>query len=328
MTDLIMRAEQGVLGHLLTADDRQLADRLTVDDFAHPVHQAIYTAVHDAALGPGDDRLVVVAAAVEHPSVTRAFLHQVAEHAPEPARARAYAQIIVQAAFDRDSATFAAPYRAAAEHAPDPATRTSLIQLADTLTHQAEIFTPAATVDPDRTIHLRTGVTVTADTVVLHREDQIIADVLQHPDQARAVAAWLDPAVFTTEQRRLSFEMAVSLAYDHDPIDAVIVAWHVDRARDLAVYDQRPPQLPAPDPGPGSDYTYLTRLEQITVATGTAVIVGRELLAEHVQATLALSATAAAERATQTTATRQQLLQQEQPPLTAVSNIDARPIQR
>jgi hypothetical protein len=129
----------------------------------------------------------------------------------------------------------------------------------------------------------------------LHREDQVLADMLQHPDQARTVAPWLDSSVFTTSQRRLAFELAVSIAYDHDPLDSVILAWHFQRARPFAALEH--PDHPPHGADWPSDFGYLRRLETATVTVGTAVIVGRELLTEHVQATLALSATAAAERA-------------------------------
>jgi replicative DNA helicase len=319
--DYTTRLEQGILAALLAGDDqRLLSDHLAVSDFANPTHQAIYQAIVE--LDPDQrtpDRLVTaVAATVREPGVSVDWLRDLADQAPQPQRASAYAQILIQTAFDRDAATFATPYLAAAQQTTDPLVRDDLTRLGAALTARAEAFTTVTGgPHPDPApVGLEP-----------HREDQIIADLLQHPEQARAVAEWLDSEVFTTEQRKVTFEIAVSLAYDHDPIDAVILTWHVEQARSLAVLDERPPQPPGP-PGE-ANYTYLTRLESTPVTPGTAITVGRDLLAEHLRTKVALSAAQAAERATRAQLSPQRTQQiASEAPLSATANIDLRPIER
>lgn len=294
MSDLILRAEQGVLGALLTDPDQLTV--VSAGDFAHPTHQAIYSAIRDLqSLGYEPGRLAdAVAGIVDRPDVDATWLRELADAAPDRDRAKAYARIVVQAAFDRDTADFAQPYLDAAEQATDPDARRHLTRLGNTLTAQADRNGPSSIVDPDASPRLTATARPTA-TAELNREDQILADLLQHPDQARTVAPWLDSAVFTTDQRRLAFELVVSIAYHGDPVDAVVLAWEVERARPYAVATPEPNQHTQLGGRP-SDYTYLRRLETATVNAGTAVLVGRELLTEHVHATLAVSVTAAAER--------------------------------
>jgi replicative DNA helicase len=328
MSDLIMRAEQGILGALLADRDQALiTENLSTDDFGHPAHQAIYNAILDLQpAGYDTERLTVaIDGMVDRPDVDAAWLEALADNAPGSDRIRAYTQIVIQAAFDRDTADFADPYLAAAVLTSNPDARDNLTRLGQALTVQAETFAPASTIDPDHSIRV-TSVTTLATAVELHREDAVIADLIQHPEQARVVAGWLTPEVFTTEQRRLTYEFAVSIAYDDDPIDAVILAWHVQRARDINNIYDRETQLP--DPRNESEYAYLTRLEVTAVAVGTAVMVGHELVSEHVGATLALSATAAAEHAIQATPSQRGEHQVGlEPPTTSAPTVDARRIE-
>ncbi|HKT03056.1 MAG TPA: DnaB-like helicase N-terminal domain-containing protein [Rugosimonospora sp.] len=281
MSGLILRAEQGVLGGLLRGVDPALiTTTLTSDDFAHPTHQAIYKAVCDVEhLDYTSPRLhAAVAAIVDEPGVTAAWLRELAEAAPSALHVRAYTQIVVQAAFDRDTAQYAAPYLAAAARAADPTAQTRLTRLGHALADQAAVYARISDVDP-HVAALTNGPAPTPRVGGMHPEEQIIADLLQHPEQARAVAPWLDSALFSNDQHRRVFEMAVSLAYDNDAVDAVIVGWQVTRAH---------PAGPHPDEAT-SDYRFLTNLESRHVPTGTAVRVGTQLLAEHVQASVAVT---------------------------------------
>ncbi|RKR88371.1 DnaB helicase-like protein [Micromonospora pisi] len=328
MSDLIMRAEQGILGALLADRDQALiTEHLNTEDFGHPAHQAIYTAILDLqTAGYATEQVTAtIVEMVDRPDVDAAWLQALAINAPGSDRLRAYTQIVIQAAFDRDIADFADPYLDAAALASNPEARDNLTRLGQALTVQADTFAPGSTIDPDRSVQV-TSLTTVATAVELHREDAVIADLVQHPEQARAVAGWLTPEVFTTEQRRLTYEFAVSIAYDNDPIDAVILAWHVQRARDINnMYDH---ETRLPDPRNESEYAYLTRLEVTTVAVGTAVMVGHQLVFEHVTATLALSATTAAEHAIQATpAQRGEHHIGLEPPTTPTPTVDVRRIE-
>ncbi|WP_020525229.1 DnaB-like helicase N-terminal domain-containing protein [Catelliglobosispora koreensis] len=313
MTDLIMRAEQGVLGALLSARDPDehalVYTSLDADMFGHPAHQAIYTALADLRLGDYTqvELITAVGAAVDRGDVDTAWLTQLAADAPDDPHVRAYVKIVLNAAFDRDMLDFADPYLAAAELENDLEARAALQHTGAALEAQAAIFAASSIIAPDTSV-VSTSVVVEVD---LTREEQVLADLLQHPDQAGKVAAWLDPEVFTTEQRRMAFEITVSHAYHGDPVDPVIVAWEIERGREINAYYQREPGPADPEREP--DYRYLTRLGATAVATGTAVVIGHELLSEHVSAGLAVSAAAAHER--QASAARQQPAATTQAPL-------------
>ncbi|MFF5230269.1 DnaB-like helicase N-terminal domain-containing protein [Dactylosporangium sp. NPDC000521] len=351
MSDLILRAEQGVLGALLTgADTALISANLYGDDFGHPTHRAVYQALLDVELVAFDtteQRAEAVAAVADRPDVDAAWLVQLADVAPAAELVSEYTRIVLQASFDRDVAGFAQPYYDAAALTADEAGRDVLTRLGQALDAQAAAFSTAATVDvtADARVSVDLVLARTDVRVELHREDLIIADIVQHPEQAVEVAAWLDPAVFTTGQRRLTFELAVSLAYDGDLFDTVTLAWHVQRARDFASYDASVTALPSGDgvefgaglylaePPAEPDFVYLTRLHAVTVTTGTAVVIGRELLTEHVHTTLALSATAVAERATtsdaasHTTAPPARRITASPPPVTSETAAPIRPIE-
>jgi replicative DNA helicase len=296
MTDLIMRAEQGVLGALLSARDAGeqtlIFDTVGVDDFGHPAHQAVYNAIVDLRFsGYTDQRLIsAVAAIADHTDIDAGWLTALAASAPSEAHVRAYMKIVLAASFDRATEDFAEPYLLAAELETDLEARASFLRTAHTLQIQAKVFGTSSLIEPEASVVVATMV-VERD---LTREERVIADLLQHPEQARHVAAWLTSDVFTTEQRRLAYEITVSHAYFGDPVDPVIVAWDVERAREINTYDRQQP-VPS-DPRPELDYPYLARLATTAVVTGTAITVGHQLLSEHTAATLALSATAAAER--------------------------------
>lgn len=302
MSDLIMKAEQGVLGALLAAHERSdqalIFEHLAADDFGHPAHRAVFSALADLAVADHTGERLATAIAVigERDDIDIAWLTSLAADAPSEAHTRAYIKIVLAAAFDRDSAGFAAPYLAAAELEVDPEAQASLVRTGHSLQVQAEVFAASSIIDPDRPVVITT---IVADRE-LTREERVIADLLQHPEQAPKVAAWLDSQVFTTEQRRHAYEITISHAYHGDPIDPVIVGWELERAREIDRYHQQ--QTWPGDRQPERDYPYVARLAATPVVAGTAIVVGHELLSEHVSATLTLSATAAAQRQTAATA--------------------------
>lgn len=278
MSELIVRAEQGLLGVMLRNPGQLpfVVDSLEADDFSHERHRAVYRTLTEAdTLDLSVNERIARVATVAEVHLDPDWLRTLADTAPPEALMPGYYRIVYEAAFERDITGLAEPYRLAAAAYPDPHDRAELLKLADVLDAQSAYFGGPVTdiVLPARSSELDLRVALT-------REDQVIADIVQHPERARDVAAWLDSSVFTTEQRRHTFEFAVSLGYDRDTFDAVTLAWQVNRAQNLAAY-------PGPTTPPASidaDYTYLTRLYAATVASGTAIIVGRELLTAHVQA--------------------------------------------
>ncbi|MEV6527125.1 DnaB-like helicase N-terminal domain-containing protein [Longispora sp. NPDC051575] len=301
MSDLIMRAEQGVLGALLANTERSeaLYAELSADDFAHPAHQAIYIALADLQYTAHtvDELTVKVAVLTDRTDVEATWLAGLAAAAPEGPHVLAYARIVIAASCDRDLAGFAQPYLAAAEATVDAEARAHLLRTASALAAQ-DVFAEMNAVNTDRTVVITTAhVDV---TIELSREEQVIADVIQHPEQARNIGAWLEPDVFTTDQTRTCFELAVSLAYDGDLVDPVVLAWDLERARQISALYGHDSHFEHRATEP--DYKFIARLHATTVVAGTAVVVGHALMADHTTLALDVSATAAAERALTQTA--------------------------
>lgn len=326
MSELITRAEQGLLGALLRDGiDASITANLERDDFGHHTHQALYQALAETDMmadGSLQERIATVVTIAEV-DLDAAWLAVLAERAPAAALVADYARIVLEAAFDRDVADFGQEYRDLVELATDPPLVAALTRLADGLDAQAAVFTSGSEIDAavDVTVN-GAGVQVGID-LVLDREDQVIADIVQHPEQGAAVGAWLESEVFTTEQRRFAFELAVSQAYDNDPFDTVTLAWQLQRARDVSRYHHHGLAVPAE-----ADYAYLARLQAVTVETGTAVVVGRELLVEHVKARHEMTVTAGVEYRVQIEQPPPGLQQaQLQAPLEQTPSIDIRPIE-
>lgn len=327
MADLILRAEQGVLGALLRNPDQPtIVDNLHADDFGHDVHRAVYRALieNEPPWVINLDERIAVVVAVAETDVDPQWLHAIADAIVADELVPEYARIVVRAAFERDLTGFAEPYQQAAALADDPVTRDGLLRLADVLDTQVAFFGEPAAIDPAFDIVL-TGQGVEADVpFILEPEDQVIADILQHPEQAREVAAWLDSELFTTGRRRHTFEFAVSLAYDNEPFDSVTLAWNINRAQNHDRYSDPEQTEPAPI---DADHQYVTRLYGATIVPGTAVVVGRDLLTAHVQARHQTAATASTQRTMQIeqTPTAPQLGMQ--PPLSQEPATDIRPIE-
>jgi replicative DNA helicase len=328
MADLILRAEQGVLGAMLRNPNRPdiITDGLTADDFGHPQHAAVYEALLDPNVITTSnlDERITNLVAVADADLDPGWLRTLAETDVREELVREYARIVVQGAFERDIADFADPYEQAAALADDPETRDGLLQLAEVFDNQVTYFGEAAAIDPAADIVLTNSDLDVDLGNVLEPEDQVIADIVQHPEQAREVAAWLESDIFTTGRRRHTFEFAVSLAYDDDPFDSVTLAWNLNQAQNYDFHNDpgqtEPAQIDA-------DYAYVTRLYAATIVAGTAVVVGRDLLSAHVQARHQISITAST----------QQIVQVEQPapgpqpgmdpPLEHAPAADIRPIE-
>lgn len=330
MADLIVRAEEGILGAMLRNPNQpEVFATLTTDDFGYDLHRAVYEALlePDAVMtGSVEERIISVVGlmGIAQTDVDPDWLRRLAETAPPQELVREYAKIVVEAAFERDVADFSEPYTQAAALADDPDTRENLLRLAEVLDAQVHFFGEAAAVAPVVDIVL-TGQGVDVDVrFVLEPEDQIIADILQHPHQARAVAAWLDSELFTDSRRRYTFEFAVSLAYDNDPFDAVTLTWNVNRALNLDRYQDPEQSEPAQI---DADYQYVTRLYGATIVAGSAVVVGRDLLTAHVQAQHQIAVTASTQRIMQIEQAPLAPQLGTEPPLEQAPAADIRPIE-
>jgi hypothetical protein len=167
-----------------------------------------------------------------------------------------------------------------------------LTRLTQALTRQTEIFSAFTSVDESDVLQAtpaRAEVQpVQAPATRSEREDQILADVLAHPEQVRDVARIVPPETFTTVQRREIYETVVTLVEAQDPVDEIIVLWELERQRalvrthtPLSEYRETPAE---------TDAAYLARLAATTVVVGAAITMGHQLVVDDVRAQLTASA--------------------------------------
>jgi DnaB helicase-like protein len=347
MSSVTHRAEQALLGALLTdphpalGDLRTAVDQLRTDDFGQRMHQHLFTAITDlSGTRPdlhGDDFIEAVATRVALPGAEPERLRALAQDAPNPAHATAYARMIQTSAFRREVAghaeriALAAAATATRAGSSSPAIRQQQEHqalLAAALTRQAQVYatftTAADTINPGtetssaitpsaRAEDLPASSGEPAEPSVNRRradlEDQVLADLLHNPDQVEILARFLPEDTFSTDQRREIYQTMLMAAVDGGPIDEVIIAWTLeDNRAGRRLYPSpdpttaQPPVLdtdPAERPGE-PDIVYLTRLAGTVTINSTAVLTGRQLLADDLRTQLTHSHVHADARATTT----------------------------
>jgi replicative DNA helicase len=223
MSYLTVRAEQALIGAMLT--DQPLPGELTYlrpDDFGHRVLRQIYTAILDLR-----DRTPLVqlpdavASRIDTPGVDADWLRQLRDACPSVAHIAAYARMVQVSAFRREIAVEGeriATTAAVADHPAD--TGTAMTRMADALTHQAEVYAAFTALDDNQALQLRRAPAAQQDTGPIERarrEDEVLADLLAHPEQARELARIVDPGTFTSGQRREVYQTMVMLAEAGDP---------------------------------------------------------------------------------------------------------------
>lgn len=288
--NLTHRTEAALLGAMLL-DRHVLADLTFLDasDFASPHHRELFSAIRDVVandpVATGSELAEKVADQLGRHRVNIAELHELALSSPEPSTAAFYGRLVMDAVMDRELANHATRIAAEAGAERGVAPRADhLAQLAEAIQfHSRSIETTAAYVG------VVDGDAVTADWSgdrSIQVEDQILADLIQHPELIGEVATWLEPEVFSKGRREI-YETVVALDQYGEPVDEITITWSLSRRAALAetmrgfdaeVADSVREQVPA-----GT----IARLASTTVELGVAVELGRELLTEHVRAEIA-----------------------------------------
>jgi hypothetical protein len=107
-------------------------------------------------------------------------------------------------------------------------------------------------------------------------QDSILASLLQHPEEDCEVTGWLSSSAFTEGPRRQLFELISEFARDRRAIDAVTVAW--------AAGERNSARQPGGDWADGEGWLrpdHILKLGSLAVAPGTATVLARPLLADH-----------------------------------------------
>jgi replicative DNA helicase len=296
MSYLTVRAEQALIGAMLA--DQPLPGELTYlrpDDFGHRVLRQIYTAILDLR-----DRTPLVqlpdavASRIDTPGVDADWLRQLRDACPSVAHIAAYARMVQVSAFRREMAVQGeriATTAAVADHPAD--TGTAMTRMAEALTRQVEVYVAFTALDDNQALQLRRAPAAQQDSGPserARREDEVLADLLAHPEQARELARIVDPGTFTSGQRREVYQTMVMLAEAGDPIDEIILLWEIERQRATAdLYGTAVHTEDHHEPMPA----YVARLAT-TVTTGTAITIGYALVLDDTRAKLD-SAVAAAQ---------------------------------
>jgi len=286
MPNLIHRTEQALLGALiydpsLTVDVPYLLPR----HFEHPEHQAIYAALMAVRANEPTATGVVLAERIAFQTgldtVTEATLTGMALASPDVSSVAVYGRMIQEAGL----------YRSLAEHAERLAQAAGPVRGVDAeLDHFDALSRAVGRHATSYYANFEAALTTESPTQIMRedlqalREEQVLADLVQNPYVLAEVVDWLDPQVFTSPDRRQIYEAIVALDGYGEPVEELTLAWQLARSRtsemsmDPAGETTRQEQVP----GPG----YLERLAQLSVETGVAIEIGRDLLAEHTTAQL------------------------------------------
>lgn len=313
MSYLTVRAEQALIGAML-ADQPLPAefDYLRPQSFGHRVLRQIYTTI--LALRDyhhGDELTWHVAHRVDQPGVDAEWLQNLRQTCPSTAHIASYARMVQVSGFRRAIAEHGERIAASAlAGQPSEQTRAEVTGMARALRHQAQAYQAFTMIDDDQALRpWRTPAEFEAAVPVSERasrEDQLLADLLAHPEQATAVARIVPPETFTSDQRREVFMTLISLAAEGEPIDEIILLWEFERLRataDLYGADTWGNTYRADEHSHEPNAAYLTRLATTTVTGGTAITIGHELVIEDTRNQIQNSATAALGRQAITTET-------------------------
>lgn len=296
MSNLTLRAEQALIGALL-ADQPLPAElaRLEPDGFGHRLLSQVYTAILDLRdQHRGDELTVHVAARVNQPGIDARWLKELRQACPSAAHIASYARMVQASAFRRTIAQHAQRItKTSASGQPDDETGLDTRGMVSALNHQTHAYQAFTVVDERQALHIwqpQAEIAAAAPAPErASREEQVLADLFAHPQNATTVAQFVLPETFTSQLRRDVFTALVTLAVQHDPVDEIIVVWEMQRLRAEA-------ELTGPDGSHrgsdsiDSDLAFVARMATMTVTAGAGITVGHELIVEDARQQLARSA--------------------------------------
>ncbi|MFD9687296.1 DnaB-like helicase N-terminal domain-containing protein [Kitasatospora sp. NPDC059088] len=287
--DLVLRAEQAVIGAALR--DRQRLDDiayLTPDRMAHPTHRALLTALVESRTSnpttPAAQLPELIAQRTAISGVNADYLRRLADAAPQPRALATYARMVQEAAVRRDLTQHVDRLRTTSPglRGPDPV----LDRLAQAM-RRTEHAVPVAKYNEPAPAPYEPRARPAGEQEVrvearLERQDAVLAELLQHPEQVREVA-WLYQEVFEEGPRREVYEAIVVVAERGDPVDQLTVEWEVYQ-QDPQTYEVKvevsvEQREERPD--------YLARLATTAVVVGAAVGLSGEIMAEDIRTKLA-----------------------------------------
>lgn len=285
MPSLTDVAERALLGALL-ADEPAPAELsyLRADDFADRINGHLFEIITDLRRDhptlSGDQLTTAVAFHADTRGIDATWLTDLRDLCPEPGHIAAYARMVQAAGFRRDVASHAERIATAAAHTTDVDGQAHLTKLADALARQAEVYAAFHTLETTSRYH--TPALLQGDPRRVAMEEELLADLLQHPEQATDIAVFVHSNALTSQQRRDTFEAIVRLGYDGEAVDEVTVCWELANIR--AINPPGTDPLTRLDTGE-PDITLLQRLAN-TRTNRSAIEIGRDLIADDIRTTV------------------------------------------
>ena len=298
MPNLAVRAEQAVLGALLT--DHTLIDQvpyLSGSDFTDTTHKWIFDAIaetraaHPEAIGPRFMMLV----AENTPEIDTAYLSSLPDRCPVPGHLAAYGRMVAEAAMIREldvhahriarGAADLIRRRAGAATIRERSIPEHLARLAEAMIRHTRRLDPdrwpevSAQPASGQSIHL-------PEQVQARREVEVLAGLIQHPAECEQVMKWLPPRAFAPGPRREIYEALRAVARTGGPVDALTVAWQLcmhQAAEATAGFGEAPAR--SRDPA-AADADTVFSLATVPVQPGSAFLAGSLRLADHISASL------------------------------------------
>lgn len=297
MPELINSTERALLGALLT-DPAQLDELRYVraEDFESQRHREIYTAIQDVHSAAPNVSGAAFADSVASrlPTVDYVWevdeLHALALNCPDPDHAPTYARMIQEAGFRRELAEHAERIGAIAQAGTEPQVISEhLALLSEALGTHATRFGPMAELAHISDVAAgRAAVEIDqTEPERLARQDQVLADLMRHPEDIREVSTWLGADRFAAGPRREVYETIIYIDGVDEPVDEITVAWNL--ARRAAAYDALGTDQYGLQPYAGVP-AFITALRNMEVPEDAAFTVGRQLLADDLSAKLAATA--------------------------------------
>lgn len=253
LESLAERAEQAVLGALfLRPDVFQDIAYLDPAQFADPARAALFGAIRTELSRDPDQSGSTLSAHLDNVYAAIGAspdYEALANACPHPESVAAYARMLVESDLHRTMQLHAARLRDSSE----PNTQ---------LHAEAEVLDRASVTISDE-----------AEQAPIpggwkgsrpNREERVLADLIQHPNELDQLPPWLSPDNFSSLARSDAFDALQELHRRAEPVDRLTLAWELDRIQHAGT-------IGAPSSSPGVDpLAYIDRLAAIAVTPGTA----------------------------------------------------------
>lgn len=256
---LAARAERAVLGALLLRPD-VLPDIAFLDtaQFADAANAALFDAIRTELAREASQTGAALAAHLQAAYATTGAsvdFNALIDACPDPGTVAAYARILIEADLHRTMAAHAVRLAEASQpSSPEQVEALTILRLEPPISLEAEQAPILGSWKDSRS----------------NREERILADLIQHPDQIDQASEAINAATFTVTARDDLFDAISAVHKRGEPVDAVTVAWELDR---IQADGHRSDGV---DPA-----AYVDRLAAVPVEPGIALDTARKIASQE-----------------------------------------------